>query len=168
MAEGLVPSLDDLAQLIEAAQKGDQLALAALRDAVDAERWQSLGGLAERAERELIAVACGKNLIRREALDQKLVTLRAELGGPQPSPLERLLVERIVACWLQVLIGEDSYARQLRRGDLSWATDSYHQRRLDQAQRRYLTAIKALAQVRRLLTPTVVNIAAQQQVNLGR
>ena len=96
------------------------------------------------------------------------MTLRAELGGPQPSPLERLLVERIVACWLQVLIGEDSYARQLRRGDLSWATDSYHQRRLDQAQRRYLTAIKALAQVRRLLTPTVVNIAAQQQVNLGR
>ena len=42
------------------------------------------------------AVACGKNLIRREALDQKLATLHTELAGPQSSPVERLLVERIV------------------------------------------------------------------------
>jgi len=28
--------------------------------------------------------------------------MRTELAGPRPSPIERLLVQRVVACWLQV------------------------------------------------------------------
>jgi hypothetical protein len=43
----------------------------------------------------------------------------------------------------------------------------YYQRHQDRAHKRYLSAVRALAQVRRLLTPAVqVNIGGQQ-VNIG-
>ncbi|MBV9455445.1 MAG: hypothetical protein JOZ19_15235 [Rubrobacter sp.] len=52
--------------------------------------------------------------------------------------------------------------------DLSFARTEYYQKRIDQLQRRYISAIKALGQVRRLLRvpsqSVQVNIA-EQQVN---
>ena len=53
---------------------------------------------------------------------------------------------------------------------LSGKAHAQFQDRLDRAHRRYLSAIKALAQVRKMQLPAVqVNIAAQggQQVNVG-
>ena len=44
----------------------------------------------------------------------------------------------------------------------------YHQRRLDRLHRRYLSSIRTLAQVRKLLNPAVTQInVAEQQVNLA-
>ena len=58
------------------------------------------GNLTLQVERSLIEAAAGKNLAFREALGPKLDRMRAELAGPSPTPVERLLVERIVTCWL--------------------------------------------------------------------
>ena len=91
--------------------------------------------------------------------------MRKEVAGPDPSPLERLLAERVVACWLQLQQAEAAYAGNL--GKPTTSQDEYHQRRLDRLHRRYLSAIRTLAQVRKLLTPTVTQInVAQQQVNM--
>jgi hypothetical protein len=38
----------------------------------------------------------------KETLCRNLELLRAALAGPNPTPIERLLVQRVVACWLQV------------------------------------------------------------------
>jgi hypothetical protein len=77
--------------------------------------------------------------------------MRATLAGKDPSPLEQLLVARIVACWLQVHYADGSYA-QLKGGDPAQHTLMI--RRQNAAQQRYLHAIKALATVRKLLRPS--------------
>jgi len=117
------------------------------------------GKLATRAENALINVATGKDEILREALSRKLATLKEELGAR--TPLERLLGERVAACWLNVYYIDALYAQRLN--SITWAESEYFQRRQERAHRLYLSAIRTLAQVQRLLVPAVqVNIGAQQ------
>ena len=83
---------------------GDESTLPVVRKLLqDPHAADQLGGnLAEQAEQSLIRAAAGKDVLFREALSRKLELMRADLSGPSPTPLERLLVERVVACWLQV------------------------------------------------------------------
>jgi hypothetical protein len=76
----------------------------------------------------------------REGLRAKMEALRVELAGP--SPLERVLAERIVACWLHLYHLETIYGDKDR---LPLELGSYYQRCLDRAHKRYLSAIKTLA-----------------------
>jgi hypothetical protein len=105
------------------------------------------------------AVTTSIYVILREALTRKLATLKEELAGG--TPLERLLVERLVSCWLNVYHIDALYAT--RMNDLTWAESDYFQRRQERAHRQYLSAIRTLAEVRRLLAPALqVNIGTQQ------
>ena len=56
------------------------------------------------------------------------------------SPLEKLLVDRVVAGWLALIYAEANYHQNLPRG-LSWEDSEYMQRRIDRAHRRYLSAL---------------------------
>jgi hypothetical protein len=49
------------------------------------------------------------------------------------------------------------------------SVDDYHQKRLDRLHKRYLSAMRSLAQVRKLLKPKVaqINIGEKQQINTG-
>src|SRR5262249_37446886 len=97
----------------------------------------------------------------------KLDLLRAELAGPNPSPVERLLVERVVACWLQVQDADVRYA-QAQNDRPSRQHSDFLQRRMDRAHRRYLSALRTLALVRKLAVPVLqVNIADKQRMNVG-
>jgi hypothetical protein len=117
------------------------------------------GNLAIKAENALLSVAAGKDEILREALTKKLAMLKEELAGG--TPLERLLGERVAACWLNLYYIDALYANRLN--NITWAESEYFQRRQERAHRLYLSAIRTLAQVRRLLVPAVqVNIGAQQ------
>jgi hypothetical protein len=114
-------------------------------------------------EHAWIQVLAGTDLVAQEVLAQQLQVLKNELGGSNPTPLEQLLVERIVVCWLQIQQASLWAAQHVTQHD-TWS-----EQRQDRAQARLLTAVKALAQVRKLLRPTStvqVNIA-QQQVNVG-
>jgi hypothetical protein len=68
--------------------------------------------------------------------------MRTELAGPTPTPLEKLLVERIVTCWLQL---QDADIRCARAKDLNINQADYHQRRIDHSHKRFLSGIKTLA-----------------------
>jgi hypothetical protein len=78
--------------------------------------------------------------------------MRAEIAGPNPSPLERLLVERIIAGWLFLHMMESGYQRQfehdLKLGD-------YMQKQIDRVHRRYLAAIRQLAMIRKMALPVL-------------
>jgi hypothetical protein len=125
------------------------------------------GNLAREAELSFVANAASGDLARCEALLRKLELLRAELAGLDPSPVERLLVERAVACWLQVQDADVRYAQAQPRSP-SPAHNDFLQRRMDRAHRRYLSALRTLATVRKLALPVLqVNIAGKQQVNVG-
>lgn len=153
---------DEFVSLANRAQKGDKTALPALREVMkDPAAVDLLGGdLAKQAQLTLIAKFTNQNLLLRESLTRKLEMLRAELAGPTPSALERLLVEWIVACWLHLHHLEQIYAQN---NSISLELAGFYQRSMSSAQKRYLAAIKTLALVRKLAIPVLqVNIARKQ------
>src|SRR5262249_8806901 len=104
------------------------------------------------------------NPLLRESLTRKLELLRGELAGPNPAPLERLLVERVVTCWLQLHYLELLHASQ---DTLSLVQRTCWERCLDRAQNRYLSALKTLALVRKLAVPVLQLNIARKQVNVA-
>jgi hypothetical protein len=160
-------SPDEIRKLLDRARKGDESTLPQVRRILkNPALVDSLGGdLALQAQMSLIKAAAGKDLVFSEALVCKLATMRAELAGSNPTPIERLLVERIVACWLQVHDADVRYAQG--QGSATMTQGDYHQRRMDRAHRRYLSAIKTLATVRKLAVPVLQVNIAKKQVNIA-
>ena len=158
---------DGMRALIARARKGDRSTLPEVRRILsDPHEVDALGGdLALQAEASFVQALAGKDLVLTEALPRKLDALRAELAGPNPTPVERLLVERVVACWLQVQDAEVRFAQG--QGNLSIKQADYYQRRMDGANRRYLAALKALAVARKLALPVLQINVARKQVNLA-
>jgi hypothetical protein len=150
---------------MDRAQAGDAKALAVVRNLMQYPGpADHFGNLAATAERSLIAALAGKDLVSKEAVTSKVERLRAELGGPNPSPIERLLVERIVACWLQV---QDADIRYAQAKDLPPKTADYYQKRMNHAHKRYLSALKTLAVVRKLAVPVMQVNIGKKQVNVA-
>jgi hypothetical protein len=77
-----------------------------------------------------------------------------------------LSVERIIACWLHVQYADQHMVTFEHKGG-TFREGEYWQRQQDRAHRRYLIAIRTLAQVRRLLAPNVQVNIAEQQVNIA-
>src|SRR5262245_39739305 len=149
---------EELARLLAQAEQGDRSVLPKLREALDANPiiWSHYGDLAAQAEASLILLAAGKNLLLAESLQRKLKALKDELGGESPSPLDRLLVERTTATWLQVsyfdgLAAQSAAATEARLKLILKAQDAAH--------RRHLTALKTLAAVRKLPRPATSPVA---------
>ena len=158
---------NEMAHLLAQAEHGDASVLPALRTYLDQtpELWQTVGDLAYQAQAALIERASGTNLLLREALGRQLEAMRHELSGPAPTPLERLLVDRIVLCWLRLSIAEVLEAQA--PPDRSPRQAEWSQTQIDRAQKRFVEASKAWAQVRRLLSPAVQVNIAPQQVNVA-
>jgi hypothetical protein len=154
--------------LLPAANAGDAAALAELREVLDAtpQLWKEVGDLGRQAEVALVRVAVGANPIAKDAIVRKLDAIRQEVAGSNPSPLERLLADRVAISWLSLTVAEGTYHQALERG-LSQVNDTFHQQRVERAQRRYLAAIKALAQVRKLGVPAVQVNIGEKQVNVA-
>jgi len=101
-------------------------------------------------------------------LETRAKDLRRSLLGNNPTQLERLLVERIAVCSLQVQIADAQYMGAMKQGTTLQRVE-FFERLMDRAQRRYLGAIKALVQVRRLQLPTVAQLnVATNQVNIAQ
>jgi hypothetical protein len=166
-ADPAYPATDqELDQFLQRARRGDPATLPVLRTMLERpQAVDALGGdLARQAERSFIKAAAGDDLAFAGALERKLTLLRAELAGPDPTPVERLLVERAVACWLQV---QDADVRYAQAKNLSVEGGDYCQRRMDHAHRRYLSALKTLALVRKLAVPVLQVNIARKQVNVA-
>ena len=157
--------LDQLREVMEDANDGDEEALSKVKEIFKEAPGMAriFADLAGEAERGLVKRLTRGDPLVREALPVRLKAMRKELAGSDPSALERLLAERIVACWLQLQHAEIIYAQNL--GGMNIAQSEYHQRRLDKLHRRYLSAIKALAQVRKMGPAIQINVA-EKQMNL--
>ena len=148
--------VDRLAELVQRAQQGDVTALPLLREALEADPslWQAYGDLAAQAQEAWLQLLAGTDYLLAESVRLKLAALRQELGAEGASPLEKLLVERIVACWLQTHYADALYAQA--KGPQSTASVRQElMKRQESSQRRYLAAIKQLALVRKLLRPAL-------------
>jgi hypothetical protein len=87
---------------------------------------------------------------RRECLRRNAVRLQKELAGDHPSPIERILAERVAVCYLDTY-----YSDMLAISNSNLVHGDITQRRQDRAQRRYLQAIRALAECRKIEASTI-------------
>jgi hypothetical protein len=155
--------INRLLDLTEKAQKGNKKVVPEIRQILDRNPDLSwcLANLARTAQRLLIdKLTEDKDLVAGEILEHQLDLMRQEVAGKNASPLERLLAERIVATWLQVQLFEALYFTNLHNLTLNQA--NYYQKRLDRAHRNHLSAIRTLAQIRRLGPSVQINIAEKQ------
>lgn len=160
---------ESVTDVMRRAQGGDARAVPALREAMASrpDIVDRAGNMARHAADSLARQMAGSNLLLLEGVQQKMVQLRSELLGPCPSPLEALLVDRIVCCWLYAYWADLVYSQTMASARGPDCGD-YMQRRQDRCHKRFLSAVKALATVRRLLRPVVAQVnIAQEQVNLA-
>ncbi|MCI0705203.1 MAG: hypothetical protein L0241_29435 [Planctomycetia bacterium] len=157
---------EEFRAILKRTQAGDQTTLPIVRKMLENPAYIAAfgGNLTEQVIYSFTSALAGKDLGFREAVMRKLEVMRAELLGDNPTPIERLLVERIAACWLQVQDAEMRYAQN--QGSLNLSQADYHQRRMDAANRRFLAAVKALALVRKLAVPALQINVAKKQVNV--
>ena len=127
---------DDLAELREYLDQNPRL-------------WQVVGDFGRVALNAWVDLVSGTHVHIREAVLRKAAALRADLLGdaPHPSPVEKLLIERIVISSIQLSFYETSMAKP---GETSVRVAEFYDKRLTQAQRRHLQAVKALTDFRRL------------------
>jgi hypothetical protein len=139
-----------LRRAVERAEAEDGSALPVVRDAVTDPLAVALlaGDLPRLAEQGLIAALAASLPGMRETVTRQLEALRAELLGADPTPVERLLVDRVVMCWLQVQ--EADLRDGLCAGRFESGQSKYLVGRMNGAHRRYLAALKALELVRKL------------------
>jgi len=134
------------------------------------ELWRAVVGMGELAESQALnTIVNGSGQGMRECWRQRLKVMRANLGHAESSPLERLLIQQVTLCWLNLNLTEYRHTNVMKQS-ISLAQGIYWDKRLSMAQRRFTRACESLARVRRLLhrNPVQVNIAAHggQQVNV--
>jgi hypothetical protein len=100
----------------------------------------------------------------QEAGPLKLAEVQRDLEGPAPTPLERLLAERAALCWFVLNLYETNL---FEAGDLTFLQAEFHQRKIDRAHGRFLSALRTLAQVRKLALPAIQDNMAKNQVNVS-
>lgn len=121
--------------------------------------------VAGQAELSIIKAFSGDDVFLSELHQRRLKTMRREMAGENPTALESLLAERIALCWFHVHLCEVTLAQHGEKMSLNVA--AYQQKRLDGAHKRYLSAIKTLAEVRKMQLPNVQVNIGEKQVNVS-
>jgi hypothetical protein len=159
-------AVEKLQDLLRLAEKGEEDAVPKIRQILNEHpdlAWQFVD-VAHIAEDALIeGMTKEGDLAAKELIRCQLEALREQIAGKNSSALERLLSERVVVTWLEVQLFEALYAQNMRTLTIPQA--EHYQKRLDRAHRRHLSAIRALAQIRKLLKGgaiTQINIADKQ------
>lgn len=105
------------------------------------------------------------NVVEQESIRYQVEELRQDLAGPQPTVMEALLAERAAVCWLAVNVIERA-AESVQNSTL--ADVVARQRKIDGAHRRFMSAIKTLATVRKLALPDIKVLVNRRATHLSQ
>lgn len=154
-------------RLVREAEAGDSQAMGKIRALLKhlPGFWTAYDDVMEIALNAHLSATCGDNLMLQESRKRQVTEMSEELAGDDCSPLEYLLAQRIAVCWLQMQYADAIYYQNLQGMQPHWI-DS-HERRRDRAQRRFLSACKTLATVRKLNVPALQVNIGDQQVNIA-
>jgi hypothetical protein len=167
LTDGQREKIRELQKLADEAKDGDREALRSLRVALRQSAPEVIARCSDIATnyRSILAkTASGGNPLVWEAIVERARLMAVELVGENPTPLEVLLSERVASLWVLVELQEAlnvAWYRGEKTGKTSPAFMLQMARLQESAHRRYLQAIKTLAQVQRLRGP------ARFQVNIG-
>jgi hypothetical protein len=166
--------LKTLQALSEKVEGGDKSARKELRKAVRESAPEVVcraSDISRRGRWALIKTASANDPLTEEALLARVELMYADVAGPNPSALEVLLTERICSLWVLIEVLELLMAAQLTpsKSRDHHVRVSYLQHVLkcqESASRRFLAAVKTLAQVRRLQSG-MPNSQTNVQINLS-
>ena len=166
--------LQELQALSNKVKDGDKEARKELRRALSTSSPEVVArasDLARWGQKTLIPTAAGKDPLMEEALVARLDVMRADIAGYDASPLELLLTERIVSCWLLVETLDALVSVQLgphlkaeQRAPMSYLRHVFKWQ--ESVNSRYLSAIRELARVRKLQSNTP-GIQYNTQINVS-
>ncbi len=153
-----------LRELVKKAEKGNKKSVLEIREILQenpglAWRYMTPAKLTERLF--IDKMSKDKDLAAKELMEHQLAAMREEIAGQSPSPLERLLAERVVLTWLQIQLFESIYASSVFK-NMPIAQGNYYQKLLDSIYRRHLSAIRMLAQIRKMGPSIQINLAEKQ------
>jgi hypothetical protein len=166
--------LRELRILSDKAEAGEKGARRELRRAVGESAPEVIAqasDIVRKGHKMLIGTAAAGDPLMEEALTARLNLMREEIAGEDPTPLEVLLTERIVSCWLLVELLEALTSAQLQTGEHmkdKRVPDSFLKFILkwqESGHRRYHSAIKELARLRKLQQNTP-SFQYNTQINL--
>lgn len=153
---------DEALDLLDRSKGGGREAMREVRAWLDAEGgpWVDLIGDPQRQTGITVTEQAGKLFSTPEAAAEmckrKLARLRRELAGDNPTPLERLLADRVAISWFILADLERRLAWLHTQASVKPAWAELMERRVSHANRRFLASVKALADVRRLNPPASV------------
>jgi hypothetical protein len=163
-----------LRALSEKAENGDKSARKELRKALRESSPQVIcraSDIGRRGQWALIKTVAANDPLTEEALVARLDLMRAEVAGPDPTPLEVLLAERICSLWLLIEVLEMLVSVQLladlppeQRCPMSYLKHVFKWQ--ESANRRFLFAVRELARVRKLQNNTP-GVQFNTQINLA-
>ena len=109
------------------------------------------------------------DLLIEEATVERAERMVLELAGENPTPLEVLLSERVASLWILAELQEALMAAYYKTGKSHLSFVLKMARLQESTHRRYLAAIKTLAQVQKLQGPARVQVnIGGNQVNVSR
>jgi hypothetical protein len=150
----------EVKHLLERANAGDETALPELKQAFDRhpELAAWLGDLVRLAHDSILRWAAGNCLGAKEAIARQAKELRDELLAEARSELEKLLIDRLVICWMEVYAAEVHLAERLAQGAAPGVVTQAVQKVLDRAHQRFLGSVRCLATVQKLARPAVAPV----------
>ena len=126
-----------------------------------------LGSPQKWAEDAAVKRWAGSTPLIEVAAPVKLDVLRVELAGVDPSPLKRLLADRVVFCWF-ALNALEYQAANPPKGGRTYRDAEHLDRCLDHANKRFLAATRSLAVVGKLDAAGVrVTLSRTESISLG-
>jgi hypothetical protein len=126
--------------------------------------------IGRKSQHLLIGAVSGGDPLTELALLGRLDMMREEIAGENPTPLEVLLTERVVSCWLLVELFERLMAAQFSKetpeeNPVTYRTLRHYLRWQESANSRFLAAMRELARVRKL-EATAPPVQVNTQVNV--
>jgi hypothetical protein len=173
LTEATRKRIRELQELADKAEGGEDGARQELRRRLREETPEVLARCSDsaRSYRRLLAErSSGGNPLRKEAISERASRMALELAGENPTPLEVLLSERVASLWVLVELQETLLAAWYYKAKATSPAFVLQMARLQEsAHRRYLAAIKTLAQVQKLQGPSRVQVnIGGNQVNVSR
>jgi hypothetical protein len=173
LPEGTRERIHELQELSDKAQDGDEGARQELRHRLAQEAPEVVARCSDsaRSYRRLLAKrSSGGSPLVEEAITERARRMALELAGENPTPLEVLLSERVASLWVLVELQEALLAAWYHKASAVSPAFVLQMARLQESSnRRYLGAIKTLAQVQKLQGPSRVQVnIGGNQVNISR
>lgn len=145
----------ELKVLIARAKQGDAEVMPRLCEYLDNNPilWTQAGDLALQAQAAWINLIAGQDKHLKQCLARKVNELKLELSGTSASPLDSLLIERVVTTWLRIHYCEAHDAQQDEKS-LKWA--EYRLKRYRTMADMHTKSIGALSMLRKLMPTTEI------------